>query len=302
MQSIKRLCCLFLESQDLEASVSFYTDCFGLRVAERSSSSVALAATASPIRQLVIQKGQRSGLLGVEFAVSSQSDLKSLALTQGVVQYRDAEKLSHPYGEAIVFSDPDNNLIRVRVEDQIVARPQEIGRGLPSYLSHLILNSADAPRMVAFYVDVLGFRISDAYEKGLVTFLKCNQPQHHCLAITPAPRPGLHHFAMDCDDIDSLMKCVGRMRKAGYEPEWGPGRHGPGGNVFCYYIDPMGVIAEFTCEVIQIRDEATWTARVWSRTPEHANVWGTGMPSPRIVAIMSGTGSTTTPQQGPSVE
>ena len=36
--------------------------------------------------------------------------------------------------------------------------------------------------------------------------------------------------------------------------EWGPGRHGPGDNAFNYFIDPFGVVIEYTAEVEQIDD------------------------------------------------
>ena len=40
-----------------------------------------------------------------------------------------------------------------------------------------------------------------------------------------------------------------------YAIEWGPGRHGPGNNAFNYFIDPFGVVIEYTAEVEQIDDE-----------------------------------------------
>ena len=57
---------------------------------------------------------------------------------------------------------------------------------------------------------------------------------------------------MDCGSVDALMRGLSRMKALGHEPVWGPGRHGPGGNVFCYFEDPTGFVPEYTCEVIQI--------------------------------------------------
>src|ERR1044072_5071278 len=39
-------------------------------------------------------------------------------------------------------------------------------------------------------------------------------------------------------DIDGVMRGIGRMRDAGFPLVWGPGRHGPGNNVFGYFVGP----------------------------------------------------------------
>ena len=46
----------------------------------------------------------------------------------------------------------------------------------------------------------------------------------------------------------------GRMKDNGYPVEWGPGRHGPGDNVFAYFCGPDEVPIEYTSEVLQIDD------------------------------------------------
>ena len=69
---------------------------------------------------------------------------------------------------------------------------------------------------------------------------------------------------------------------------WGPGRHGPGNNAFGYFIDPAGLVCEVTAEVERI-DERSWTPRVWPRTPELSDLWGTaGPPSPTVRSHMAG--------------
>ena len=50
------------------------------------------------------------------------------------------------------------------------------------------------------------------------------------------------------------MRASGRMIDAGYPIAWGVGRHGPGDNVFAYFIDPVGFVIEYTAEVLQVDD------------------------------------------------
>ena len=44
------------------------------------------------------------------------------------------------------------------------------------------------------------------------------------------------------------------MIDAGFPIAWGVGRHGPGDNVFAYFIDPVGIVIEYTAEVLQVDD------------------------------------------------
>ena len=51
------------------------------------------------------------------------------------------------------------------------------------------------------------------------------------------------------------------MRKSGYEIMWGVGRHGPGSNVFSYFVEPNGFVTEYTTEVEQVDDTTSATTR-----------------------------------------
>jgi len=44
------------------------------------------------------------------------------------------------------------------------------------------------------------------------------------------------------------MRGSGRMIDAGFPIAWGVGRHGPGDNVFSYFIDPVGTVIEYTAD------------------------------------------------------
>lgn len=79
-----------------------------------------------------------------------------------------------------------------------------------------------------------------------------------------------------------------RLRHHGINPQWGPGRHGPGNNTFSYFTDPAGLVCEYTSEVAQIVEDA-WIAKVWRRTPDLSDLWGTaGPPSQKIRCHMAG--------------
>jgi len=67
---------------------------------------------------------------------------------------------------------------------------------------------------------------------------------------------------------------------------WGPGRHGPGNNVFCYFLGPEAMPIELTAEMQQI--DASHRAKTpddWKWPPGRLDHWGIGPgPSERMDA------------------
>ncbi len=148
-----------------------------------------------------------------------------------------------------------------------------------------MLNSVNVAASSSFYTEVLGFHVSDRYENDKMVFLRCNE-KHHCIVLAQGEWTSLNHVAFEVKNADEVMKALGRMRKSGIDTIWGPGRHGPGGNVFCYFTDPVGTVIEYTAELLEVDDD--WEPSVWSRTPENADVWGTsGGISPEVLEVMA---------------
>ena len=86
-----------------------------------------------------------------------------------------------------------------------------------------------------------------------MTFVRCNR-KHHSIAFAHSDASSLNHIAFEMENIDAVMRGFGRMRDAGYEPVWGPARHGPGNNVFGDSIAPFGAVIEYTAEIAEVDD------------------------------------------------
>jgi catechol 2,3-dioxygenase len=74
------------------------------------------------------------------------------------------------------------------------------------------------------------------------------------------------------------------MRDHGHTIEWGPGRHGPGNNVFGYFIDPFGIVIEYTAEVTQVDlGYAPRGPADWAWPTGRLDQWGIGVgPTARL--------------------
>lgn len=66
------------------------------------------------------------------------------------------------------------------------------------------------------------------------------------------------------------------MAANGTRLHWGPGRHGPGHNLFTYHKDPDGNTVELFTQLDRITDEAKgyWEPRPWhEQTPMYPRTW-----------------------------
>ncbi len=133
-------------------------------------------------------------------------------------------------------------------------------------------NSADAEMTGHLVEDALGFRVSDR-TKGMV-FVRCND-SHHSTAFARAGISSLNHIAFEMEDLDAVMRGIGRLRDQDMAPAWGPGRHGPGANVFAYFIAPFGPVIEFSTAVNKVPDDYQAGAPDdWTWPAKRIDQWG----------------------------
>jgi catechol 2,3-dioxygenase len=140
-----------------------------------------------------------------------------------------------------------------------------------------VLNSRDVSKTQRYFERVLGFSLID--RTRMMAFLNCNH-DHHTIALADADNDALNHVAFMMPDVDSVMRGGGRMRDAGYAIEWGPGRHGPGNNAFNYFIDPFGIVIEYTADVEQVDESyrVGWPDD-WTWPPGRVDQWGISPPA-----------------------
>ena len=134
----------------------------------------------------------------------------------------------------------------------------------PRRVGHVVFGTPDVEASRAFYVDGLGFEVSDGIAGGLGWFLRCST-DHHNLLLMPAPVPCLNHYAVELDDLDAIgltaMDVLGeRAAELADAPVSvaGPGRHVLGANLFWYLLDPAGGMFELFADMDQIVDSAAW--------------------------------------------
>ena len=173
-------------------------------------------------------------------------------------------------GAGFVVQGPEAQAYRFVAQASALQPVQEADT--PIQITHAVMNAIDVAACEKFAVEVLGFKVSD--RTRMMTFVRCNQ-KHHCCAYAHAEFSSLNHVAFEMQDIDAVMRGIGRMRDAGFESIWGPGRHGPGNNVFGYFIAPFGAVIEYTADVAEVGENYKVGApEDWKWPPGRIDHWG----------------------------
>lgn len=291
---------------NLTQSVAFYGHVWGLEPIVSEGDTIHLRANGAEHHAVTLRERPKAGMLGVHFAVSDRAAVDALyakAKGAGVnVVSKPAElPISAGGGYGFQFKTPEGHVLNVSAD--VAQHPNTISdRSKPNKLSHVVLNSANIEQQTAFFIDTLGFKWSDSTD--MMDFVRCSA-DHHSIAVARGNGPGLNHMAYEMANIDGLMRGAGRMKTSGFNVEWGLGRHGPGDNVFTYFVEPNGLVVEYTCEVQQV-DEATYMpqdAEYWRSFPGRPCRWNmAGLPSNRFKAAASGDLSVADPDAGKRCE
>ncbi|GAB5897699.1 VOC family protein [Mycolicibacterium mageritense] len=186
-----------------------------------------------------------AGLLTADPA--TQTTIRVVARTRLQQQRYDAPAVNGP-GRA--------DRINARAAGILVQAPVR-----PRRLGHFVLGTTDFEHSRQFFVDGLGFKVSDIV-KDVGVFLRCST-DHHNVLIQRSPVPFLHHSSWQVDDVDAIGR--GAMAVLDGHPErhmWGLGRHYAGSNFFWYFRDPAGNYAEYHSDMDSIPEDAIWSPEV----------------------------------------
>jgi catechol 2,3-dioxygenase len=274
--------------RDVAAQTRFYTDVWRLSLVAERNGSAYLRGSGAYCHILALHPRDKPELLCINLAAADRNAVDRLharVKAAGAPQVDAPAPVSEPGGGyGFAFSDPDGRQLRVIAEDARHADARRLP-DRPEKITHAVLNTPRPEDSAAFWVKALGFRISD---RSLLTFIRCND-DHHNIAFHPGESSTLHHIAFEMDGIDSVMRGAGRMRDAGHPIEWGLGRHGPGNNVFAYFVGPDDFVIEYTAEIEKVGDNhRVREPREWAYPPGHSDLWGaTPPPTARMKAAQT---------------
>ncbi|WP_181723611.1 VOC family protein [Nocardia gipuzkoensis] len=265
---------------DVAASAAFYGRVLGLQVHEQLPEGGLRLGWGAGHHVIDLIEGEK-GLHHYGFEVRDLDGVegiaKRLAAAGHTVSPLDPTYLDAGLGNAtgIVVTDPHGTPVHFHTA---VAREGEnaadTGRR-PIKYQHITLASDDVVPMVEFFVDTVGFRISDQLEDGRFAWLRSDR-DHHTLAVVNVGAGGdIDHYSFDLAEWEDFKAWCDRLTDENVDVSWGPGRHGPGNNLFIFFDDPAGNHIELSAEMEKFHDDrVTYVPRRWKPIPNSVNLWG----------------------------
>lgn len=276
MLNVKRISHATFETADLERQTDYHVNVLGLSVAAKQKDAV-FFKTGTGIPSLTIEKGSAAACRRIAFQVapgSDMGDLQKRLKAGGIAAERRSDSMPG-IGDMITFDDPKGTAIDIFAEEEYAPADMTPKGFVPLKLGHLAFKVQDIRQIVAFYQDVLGFRVSD-WRQDFFVFMRCG-PDHHTVNFATAEKVKMHHIAYQLRDMAEMTRACDFLGRHKFQIIWGPGRHVIGDNVFTYHKDPDGHIIELYCELAQIDSEdlGHFNPRPWRfDIPYKPTVWG----------------------------
>ncbi len=201
-------------SDKLDDWRQFGTNLVGFQAVERGNSLLAFRMDDRKQR-VVIDRAMGDGtrFFGWEVADAAALDALAASLEAAKVDVTaepgtlaDARHVS----ALISFHDPAGNRLEAFHGAEIDETPFSPGRSIsgfrtgPMGLGHAVLTVANIDPVMAFYVDVLGFRLSDYIEKPFRAYFFHVNPRHHSLALIETGKNGMHHLMVELFSLDDV--------------------------------------------------------------------------------------------------
>jgi 2,3-dihydroxybiphenyl 1,2-dioxygenase len=272
-----------IRAKDLGDWASYGSGLLGLQRIDRSRSTLAFRMDDRKQRLIVdADGGEGIGFFGWEVADASMLDTLAAQLENNAIKVAHGTRAladERHVRDLIVLRDPVGNRLEIFHGAETTMEVFKPGRSISGFrtgplgLGHVVLN-VDKPetidRLMVFYRDTLGFRLTDYYSEPFVArFLHLN-PRHHSLAFIQTGKNAVHHIMMELFSFDDVGQ--------GYDLALGEegrvavtlGRHTSDFITSFYTRTPSGFMVEYGWGARSI-DVDTW--RAYERK-EGPSIWG----------------------------
>jgi len=205
-------------------------------------------------------------------ALAAKLEAARVVVTREPAALADARRVSG----LISFHDPAGNRLEAFHGAEVDTTPFRPGRSIsgfrtgPMGLGHAVLTVAALDRVMPFYVDLLGFRLSDYILSPFRAYFFHINARHHSLALIETGKSGMHHLMVEFFSLDDVGQ--------GYdialsEPERVAvtlGRHTNDYMTSFYARSPSSFMVECGWGGREV-DPAQWTAQQYHEGP---SIWG----------------------------
>jgi catechol 2,3-dioxygenase-like lactoylglutathione lyase family enzyme len=275
MIQVKRMSHATFETPDLDRQIAYFTEITGLALAERENGRAYLATKVGDLA-VTLAKGEHARCAKIAFQTAPGTGLDEIrrGIEAEGVRCQTSNDATPGVPQMVTFEDPKGTVIEVFAEQTPIAKNQPVAGVGPLKLGHLAFCVSEPKQFADFYSRVLGFRVSDWIQDWFV-FMRCG-PDHHTVNFVRGKRTHMHHIAFELKDWAHILTACDFLGSKNIPLIWGPGRHGPGHNLYTYHRNPDDQIIELFAELDKMLDEELgyFEPRPWHRDhPQKPKVW-----------------------------
>ena len=201
-------------SAALEDWRQFGTGLVGLQAVERGNSLLAFRMDDRKQR-IVIDRSLPEGARFFGWEVADAADLDALAArleAAGVEVSAEPQTLADTrrVRGLISFRDPAGNRLEAFYGAEIAEEPFSPGRSISGFrtgplgLGHAVLTVENIDAVMPFYVELLGFALSDYMQKPFRAYFFHINARHHSLALIETGSNGMHHLMVEMFSLDDV--------------------------------------------------------------------------------------------------
>src|SRR6478752_10665919 len=160
---------------DLDQSAAFYSHIWGLEPVVSEGDTIHLRANGAEHHIVTLRERPTAGMLGVHLATADRASVDALhAKAKGFGATVTSAPAELPSGAGggygFQFRTPEGHVLNIASD--VAQHPNVVNdRSKPLKLSHIVLNSAKIDQQTNFFIDLLGFKLSDSTQ--MMDFIRC---------------------------------------------------------------------------------------------------------------------------------
>jgi 2,3-dihydroxybiphenyl 1,2-dioxygenase len=195
----------------------FGTGLVGLQAVESSSSLLAFRMDDRKQRIVIDRSlGEGERFFGWEVADAAALDAFAARLEAAGIEVTSEPGTladNRRVKRLISFHDPAGNRLEAFCGAEIDDTPFRPGRSISGFrtgplgLGHAVLTVENIDAVMPFYVDLLGFKLSDYMQKPFRAYFFHINARHHSLALIETGRNGMHHLMVELFSLDDVGQC-----------------------------------------------------------------------------------------------
>jgi 2,3-dihydroxybiphenyl 1,2-dioxygenase len=193
---------------------SFATDLLGMQLTDRAAHGFALR-TDDRAGRLFVESGACEGVSAMGWEVADGAALARLATRLSdaghpVIPGTSLEAEQRRVAELVIAHDPAGNRLEFFHGAAAASSAFVPGRALSGFrtgplgLGHVVLTVRSLDAVLPFYVDLLGFRLSDYAQRPFKAFFFHLNSRHHSFAAIETGVDGFHHLMVELDSLDDV--------------------------------------------------------------------------------------------------